>query len=52
MSFDEFVVDLNAEIKEFNAYWLAEHAKNPEAFPLEMGCGDWDEQFRAWQSVR
>ena len=36
---DKFLEEARAEIVRFEAMWRAEHAKNPEAYPLELPDG-------------
>jgi hypothetical protein len=46
MPLDEFVTQAKADLERFQQEWRAQHAKDPETFPMEMpGTGDWDEQM-------
>lgn len=51
MSFAEWRQLEEESLREFEKWWREQHAANPEMFPLDMPPGEWDEQFRAWQSV-
>jgi hypothetical protein len=33
-------------LKRFREFWVEERKKTPKNFPLTMGLGEWDEQFR------
>lgn len=37
-------------LDEFAAHWLVETAKNPMHFPPALPLGEWDEQYRSWES--
>lgn len=44
--------DMQRNIQEFEVWWLQEHVSAPADFPLEMGEGEWDEQYIAWSGAR
>jgi hypothetical protein len=37
--------DMNRRLSSFHAYWNSKNLKDKENFPINMGLGDWDEQF-------
>jgi hypothetical protein len=48
MTLDEFIIEKRAEIETFRAWWLENHQKAPEKFPLEVpaeNAGLWDEML-------
>lgn len=48
MTLDEFVQDERDRLTKFEAWWRRMHAKDPEAFPLDMGknnAGLWSEML-------
>lgn len=48
MKLDAFVYESREEIIAFERFWLDMHRQSPDAFPLEMGEGEWFEQFMSW----
>lgn len=42
---DEFVAEMKREMDEFQANWKAQHAKDPEKWPMKMAAGDWYDQL-------
>lgn len=47
LTLDQYVQRLIDEAHAFAANWRANHAVDPEHWPMEMGLADWDEQFIA-----
>jgi len=45
MTLEEFVKVHIKYLQNFEESWKEEHKKNPEMFPMKMGCGDWFEAF-------
>jgi len=45
MTLEEFVKAHIKYLQNFEESWKEEHKKNPEMFPMKMGCGDWFEAF-------
>lgn len=48
VSLDDFVAEVKAEIESFAAEYRAQHAKNPEQYPLVIdadNAGVWTEFF-------
>jgi len=41
----EFETEIKNELENFFKFWYENNKKKPEHFPLEMGYGDWFEQF-------
>lgn len=50
MDFNQWVQDEHSNLETFAIYWAENNRSNPEMFPLEMPAGEWDEQYRLWQS--
>lgn len=51
MNLEQYRQDLLSEAEKFINWWHQQNQKDPEAFPMEMPAGEWDEQFRAWQQA-
>lgn len=45
MNINEFVEQEQLLIAQFKEWWLAQHKKDPENFPLKTLPGDWHEQL-------
>lgn len=48
MNLDEFIYEQQCKLEKFKKYWLENHAKDPEGFPvyfLKDNCGIWYEMF-------
>ncbi|PWD01953.1 MULTISPECIES: hypothetical protein [Pseudomonas] len=48
LNLDEFVTEVEADIKAFAAEWRANHAADPDRFPMELpesNAGLWGEFF-------
>ena len=45
MTLDQYLAEFRIEIAQFETYWRDNHASESDEFPMEMGAGDWDEQF-------
>jgi hypothetical protein len=44
-----FMLEMQEKLTAFEIWWLEQHEKDPEAFPLTMESGNeglWDEMFR------
>ncbi len=52
MTLDEFVKCLRASVDEFDANWRERNAKDGSDYPMQMGEGDWWEQFMAYESLQ
>lgn len=50
MTLDEFKKTILKDIDGFAAQWEDGRSKDPEAWPVSMGEGDWLDQFLIWQS--
>jgi hypothetical protein len=35
----------NDRLSDFQLYWEYQNQQDPKNFPLNLGAGDWDEQF-------
>ena len=46
VTMDSFIKQEIRGLKKFREFWAEGHKKTPENFPLKMGLGEWDEQFR------
>lgn len=44
MTLDEFLEEARRELDAMERLWRAQHARNPQEWPLEMVPGDWDAQ--------
>jgi len=51
MNLEQYRQDLLSEAEQFINWWHEQNQKDPEAFPMDMPAGEWDEQFRAWQQT-
>ncbi|WP_166256305.1 hypothetical protein [Marinobacter salicampi] len=51
MTLEEYRHDLLSEAERFINWWSEQHLQDPDAFPMDMPDGEWDEQFRAWQQI-
>lgn len=51
MTLHEWIAEERARLDRFEAYWLkyARLKENEEMFPMSMGAGEWDEQFRFFE---
>ncbi len=49
-NFEEYMTELQEELKTFSKWWHAMAKLNPKHFPMDMEKGEWDEQFRCWQA--
>lgn len=47
---DDFVAEMRKDIDTFEANWRRQHAENPKHWPMELGGGDWYEQFMMFES--
>lgn len=45
MTFEQYLIELRRDVEQFKTYWRDNNAATPDEFPMEMGLGDWDEQF-------
>lgn len=45
---EDFVAELRQDANKFERYWVRKNKENPSQFPMQMGGGDWFEQFLAW----
>lgn len=54
MKIEDWAKEEKASVERFVTWWNRQVAKdkktNDPLFPSEMSPGDWDEQFRSWQS--
>lgn len=51
MHIETFIKELKKDVKDFEAYWMKMHKKDPENWPLsfdEDDSGQWEEQFLVW----
>ena len=46
-SLDETMEEIKNAAARFKTYWIKQRKKNTEQFPLEIGAGEWFEQFVA-----
>jgi len=46
MTLDEFKLEMQTRLNQFEKYWKENNQKTPELFPLELNPGDWDEHFQ------
>jgi hypothetical protein len=46
-----FVEESREELLKFEKFWLDMAAQSPDAFPLEMHAGEWNEQFLSWNET-
>ena len=51
MTLREYVWQTKMDLDEFENWWNQNHDKEPNDFPLELGEGDWDEQFNMFVSI-
>ena len=52
-SLDEFLKDVESELKAFEKMWRENHQKNPDMYPMELPTdneGLWWEQFMTFTS--
>ena len=49
MTFDDFIAELRRDVEDFEAGWRLENGYDPDAYPMEMLSGDWDEQFSSFR---
>lgn len=42
---EAFLAEARAELDRMERVWRAGHAREPEAWPLQMGLGEWWEAF-------
>ena len=47
--FKDQMIDL---VWQFEDYWVSEHKKAPEDFPMDMPTEEWNEQFLVWLSMQ
>jgi len=45
---EAFVKEVRDDVLRFERYWVQQHKKKPEQYPMEMNSGDWNEQFLAF----
>ena len=48
MKLSAYMEELRGDVEAFEKWWMKEHKKNPEHFPLEFpedDAGSWTEQF-------
>ena len=50
MKFTNYIQELKEDVKKFEIFWNENMYKHPDKFPKDMEPGEWDEQFRCWQS--
>ena len=53
VSLDDFITEIHSEADKFKEYWIKNHKKNPENFPMEFpenNAGIWWEMFTEFNS--
>jgi hypothetical protein len=48
---DEFVAEMKKDIETFEANWRKQNKVEPGGWPLEMGGGDWYDQFVLFEAT-
>jgi hypothetical protein len=51
----DFIDDEHSLLEEFKSWWIVNHKKNPESFPLAVAMdndGIWFEQFQMWKETK
>lgn len=54
MHLDEFIKEQQIKLESFKKYWMENHKKDPESFPLEIpegNCGLWYEMFENFEDM-
>ena len=51
MDLREFVRIMHSDIDAFENYWIENNDKRSAHFPMQMGEGDWYEQFLAFEET-
>ena len=49
MTLDKFLEEQQRSLEQFAVWWADQHEVDPEGWPLEMGAGDWDEQWTMFE---
>lgn len=52
MTFEEFIEEKQKDLYRFVEFWKEKNKSNPDVYPIEMGEGDWDEQFDLYSEDR
>ena len=55
MKIAEFCQEMIQDLARFHAWWVVEHIKDPESFPMEFpdwNAGAWQEHFLAYTESR
>lgn len=45
MTLKEFVIKTKSDLDFFEEWWIENNKNTPKEFPIELGEGDWLEQF-------
>jgi hypothetical protein len=45
MTFEEYIREMRHKLDEFERNWKFKNSLHPKHYPMDMGGGDWDEQF-------
>jgi len=48
MKIDEFIKTKLERLEKFRLFWADGKKENPEGFPDDMGHGEWDHQYLAF----
>jgi len=48
MDLERWIIEKRKSLDRFYAFYVTEHEKTPENFPLKLAPGEWDEQYRAF----
>ncbi len=52
MKYSEFIAETYKLVADFHLVWARGNEVDPDAFPLEMEAGDWDQQFFSFMEMR
>lgn len=45
MHLEEYIASMKARLDRFEKHWKEKSVVEPDFYPMEMGEGDWDDQF-------
>lgn len=51
MTLDDFAKEETQRVARFLAFWREANAAAPEAFPMSMPPGEWDETLQMWDGL-
>lgn len=50
MNIEKWIEEERVLLAKFHVWWAAEHKVRPDAYPMDLSAGEWDEQYRLWSS--